>query len=60
MVKTEQGEASESPKESDKGPQRVHTDQVMDYHLDNKKEEERVEEEEEEEKNTPETKGQDG
>ena len=56
MVKTEQGEASESPKELDVGLQRVDTDQVMEYHLDNRKDEERVEEEEEEEKNTPETK----
>ena len=56
VVDIEQGEASKSPKELDEGPQRVDTDRVTEYHLDNKKEEERVQEEQEEEKNTPETK----
>ena len=48
VVETEQGEASESPKELDKGPHRVDIDQVMEYQLDNRKEERRVEEEGEE------------
>ena len=29
MVETEQGEASEAPKESDEGPHRVDTDQAV-------------------------------
>ena len=53
MVETDQGEASESPKELDEGPHMVDIDQVMEYQLDNRKEERRVEEEGEEEKKTP-------
>ena len=56
MVETEQREASESSKELDVGLQLDGTDQVTEYHLDDKKEEERMEEEKEEEKKIPKTK----